>query len=65
MKNGDSVTIVVKTPLATTEEQGVVESVDEDWVYIKGLMIPFMKSTGKKVDNFFGAEVYIKEIYKK
>jgi len=62
MKSGDSVTIVVKTPLAMTEESGVVESIDEDFIYIEGLRIPFMKSTGKKIDNFFGAEVYIKEI---
>ena len=65
MKNGDSVTIVVKTPLATTEEPGVIESIDENLIYIRGLRIPFMKSTGKKVDNFFGADVYIKEICKK
>lgn len=62
MKKGDTVTIVVKTPVATTEENGKVEKITKDKIYIEGLDIPFEKATGQKTETFFGAKVYIKEI---
>ncbi len=65
MKKADRVTVVVQTPVATTEEILYIEKVTKDKIYIKGLDIPFDKITGVKDECFFGAKVYIKELCKK
>lgn len=62
LKAGDTVTIVVRTPVATTEEKGIVEMVKHHVIYLKGLEIPFRKSDGQKTDTFPGVKVYIKEL---
>lgn len=62
MKKGDKVTIVVMTPFATTEKDGIVEMVKKNNIHIKGLEIPFDRLTGKRTDVFFGTKVYIKEL---
>lgn len=62
MKEGDEVTIVVKTPWATTEEKRIIESISKGKIYIEDLNIPFDKKTGQKTETFPGSEAYIKEI---
>lgn len=64
MKKNQKVTIVVKTPWGTTEEDGLVERVTKDEIFIKGLDIPFNKITGIKTETFAGSSVYIKELSK-
>lgn len=62
MKKNQKVTIVVKTPWATTEEESIVERVTKDKIFIEGLDIPFDKVTGIKTESFGGCKVYIKEL---
>ncbi len=64
MKKGRSVTIVVVTPFATTEEARVIEKVTKTKIFIEGLDIPFDRITGKKIETFNGSSVYIKELKK-
>lgn len=65
MKNGDIVTVVLKTPWATTEERLKVVEINETEIYIENLNIPFNKKTGYKTESMAGSSVYIKEITKK
>lgn len=62
MKKGDTITIVVDTPFASTEELGIIGKLTKDCIYIEGLKVPFNRATGRKVEVFAGAGVYIKEI---
>ena len=64
MKAGDEITVVVVTPVATTEEKGIVQHIEGDNIYVEGLDIPFNTKTGDKTDVFPGARVYIKELKK-
>ena len=65
MKKNDKVTIVVETPWATTEEDGIIEEITDTEIFIKELEIPFHKETGIKTESFAGAKVYIKELQKR
>lgn len=65
MKKNQKVTIVVSTPWATTEEEGVIRKISGNKIFIEGLDIPFNKITGIKEDCFFGSKVYIKELLTK
>jgi len=62
MKEGDEITIVVKTPLCITEEKCKIEEIKGDNIYVEGQEIPFDVRTGKKIEYFFGSIIYIKEI---
>jgi len=53
MKKNQKVTIVVSTPWATTEEEGVIRKISGNKIFIEGLDIPFNKITGIKEDCFF------------
>lgn len=64
MENNQKVTIVVKTPWATTEEERVIESLTENEIFIKGLDVPFDRKTGVKTESFLGSKVFIKELSK-
>lgn len=59
---GVVVTVVVKTPVATTEESKVVEKCIDDMIYLRGLDLPFDGRTGKKESYIPGCSVYIKEL---
>lgn len=62
MKVNQTVTIVVKAPFAATEEIEIIERIEGNLIYIKGLDVPFNKITGFKTETFPGIKVYIKEI---
>ena len=65
MKKGDKIVLVVGTPFAKVEEDGIVEKVTKEHIYIKGLDIPFDAKTGKKTYCFPGSSCYIKDYKKK
>ena len=60
-KTKTKVVIVVKTPLATTEEKCYIEKITTTEIFIEGLDSPFDRKTGKKIDVFPGASVFIKD----
>lgn len=62
LKKGATVTIVVQTPWATTEEDGKIIKVTKDKIYLDYTDIPFDKKTGVKTESMNGCKVYIKEL---
>jgi len=65
MKRGDTITVVIKTPWATTEEELTINKITATEIFVDTLGIPFNKKTGYKVESFPGSLVYIKEIIEK
>ncbi len=62
MKKNDKITVVVKTPFATTEEEKFITKITTTKIFVDGLDNPFNRKTGYKETPFGGCSVYIKEI---
>lgn len=60
MKKGDTITLIVKTPVADVEEQAIIEKITDKEIFIEGLSGSFNRFTGQKKDTFVGSKCIIK-----
>ena len=65
MKEKDTVTVVVKTPWATTEEIRIIERITDTEIFVEHQEeSPFNIKTGYRESFIPGTKVYIKELVK-